>query len=126
MTTGDPLPTTFVPRHVPPGRRTAVLLLTCADARGIVAAVADFLSRHGANIVEVDQHTDHDDGLFFQRVEFELDGLRPRPDEVLAGLPRGERRFGMECELRLPERRRRASPCWPPGSRTACWTCSAR
>lgn len=103
MTIGDPLPTTFVPRHVPPGRRTAVLLLTCEDTRGIVAAVAEFLARHGANIVEVDQHTDHHDGLFFQRVEFELDGFALEPAEVLTAFREVSDRFGMECELRLPE-----------------------
>ncbi|MCY7365874.1 MAG: formyltetrahydrofolate deformylase [Frankiaceae bacterium] len=103
MTTGDPLPTTFVPRHVRPGRRTAVLLLSCEDTRGIVAAVADFLARRGANIVEVDQHTDHHDGLFFQRVEFELDGFDLEPEQVLPAFREVSDRFGMECELRLPE-----------------------
>ena len=103
MTTGDPLRTTFVPRHVRPGRRTAVLLLTCEDTRGIVAAVADFLARRGANIVEVDQHTDHHDGLFFQRVEFELDGFDLEPEQVLPAFREVSDRFGMECELRLPE-----------------------
>ena len=104
MTTGDPLPTAFVPRHVPPGRRTAVLLLTCPDRRGIVAAVAEFLARHGANIVEVDQHTDHHDGVFFQRVEFELDGFDLEPDQVLEAFREVSEPFDMACELRLPER----------------------
>ncbi len=103
MTSGDPLPSTFVPRHVPPGRRTAVLLLNCPDRRGIVAAVAEFLARHGANIVEVDQHTDHTAGMFFQRVEFELDGFALEPGEVLEAFREVSERFGMECELRLPE-----------------------
>jgi formyltetrahydrofolate deformylase len=94
---------TFLPRHVPPGRRTAVLLLTCPDRRGIVAAVADFLARHGANIVEVDQHTDHSAGEFFQRVEFELDGFDLAPEEVLPAFREVSERFGMACELRLPE-----------------------
>ena len=103
MTSADPLPTAFVPRHVPPGRRTAVLLLTCPDRRGIVAAVAEFLARHGANIVEVDQHTDHHDGVFFQRVEFELDGFDLEPDQVLEAFREVSEPFAMECELRLPE-----------------------
>jgi formyltetrahydrofolate deformylase len=103
MSTSDPLPSTFVPRHVSAGRRTAVLLLTCPDTRGIVAAVAEFLARHGANIVEVDQHTDHHDGMFFQRVEFELEGFALQPDEVLPAFREVSDRFSMECELRLPE-----------------------
>jgi formyltetrahydrofolate deformylase len=92
-----------VPRHRE-AVRTSVLLLTCPDARGIVAAVAEWLYRHGANIVEVDQHTDHHAGLFFQRVEFELDGFAVPDDEVLPAF-RAEvgDRFAMECEVRFPE-----------------------
>jgi formyltetrahydrofolate deformylase len=92
---------TFVPRQA---GRTAVLLLTCPDARGIVASVAAWLYRHGANIVEVDQHTDHVAGLFFQRVEFELDGFDVPDADVLAAF-RGEvgERFAMECDVRFPE-----------------------
>jgi formyltetrahydrofolate deformylase len=87
------------------GARTAVLLLTCPDTRGIVAAVAEWLYRHGANIVEVEQHTDHTAGLFFQRVEFELDGFALADDDVLPAF-RAEvgDRFAMECDLRFPER----------------------
>ena len=95
---------TFVPRHDDDARRTAVLLLTCPDARGIVAAVAEWLYRHGANIVEVDQHTDHHEGLFFQRVEFELaDFDLPDPEVLPAFRAEVGDRFAMECELRFPE-----------------------
>jgi len=31
-------------------KNTATLLITCPDARGIVAAIADFLLQHNANI----------------------------------------------------------------------------
>ncbi len=92
----------FVPRHLT-GNRTAVLLLTCPDARGIVAAVAEFLYRNGANIVEVDQHTDHHDGVFFQRVEFELAGFGLADEEILPAFREVSDRFGMDCELRFPE-----------------------
>lgn len=52
--------------------RTAVLLVDCPDAKGIVASIASFLFSHGANILHADQHQDHAAGLFFMRVEFEL------------------------------------------------------
>jgi formyltetrahydrofolate deformylase len=55
---------------------TAVLLLSCPDRPGIVAAVADFVYRHGGNVLDAQQHTDRTDAVFFQRVEFALD--RPR------------------------------------------------
>jgi len=53
----------------------AVLLITCPDRKGLVAAVATLLYRHGANITHADQHQDHDAGLFFMRVEWTLDGF---------------------------------------------------
>ncbi len=50
------------------------LLITCADRHGIVAAVAGFLARSGANIITSDQHsTDPEGGEFFMRMEFTLE-----------------------------------------------------
>jgi formyltetrahydrofolate deformylase len=56
-------------------RDTAVLLIDCPDRKGLVAAVASALYRHGANIVHADQHQDHEAGLFFMRVEWALEGF---------------------------------------------------
>ncbi|HEV2771425.1 MAG TPA: formyltetrahydrofolate deformylase [Thermoleophilaceae bacterium] len=47
------------------------LLLTCPDRTGIIAAVTGFLAARGANILEADQHSDPDAGLFAMRLEFE-------------------------------------------------------
>jgi formyltetrahydrofolate deformylase len=54
-------------------RNTAVLRINCPDRRGLVAAVASLLYRHGANITHADQHQDHEVGLFFMRVEWTLE-----------------------------------------------------
>jgi formyltetrahydrofolate deformylase len=54
---------------------TATLLITCPDRPGIVAAVSGFLATRNANILHADQHTDRQEDLFLQRVEFETDGL---------------------------------------------------
>jgi formyltetrahydrofolate deformylase len=53
-------------------RRTAVLLVDCPDAKGIVASISSFLYSHGANILSSDQHQDNQAGLFFMRVAFDL------------------------------------------------------
>ena len=49
---------------------TAVLLISCPDRQGIVAAVATWVASVGGNIVHAEQHTDDSDAMFFQRVEF--------------------------------------------------------
>ena len=53
--------------------KTAILLIDCPDRKGIVAAIANFLLQHNANILHADQHQDNELGLFFMRVEFALD-----------------------------------------------------
>jgi formyltetrahydrofolate hydrolase len=51
---------------------SAVLLIDCPDRRGLVARVSGLLYEHGANILHADQHQDHEQNLFFMRVEFSL------------------------------------------------------
>jgi formyltetrahydrofolate deformylase len=54
---------------------SAILLIDCPDRKGLVAAVANLLYQHGANIMHADQHQDHEAGLFFMRVEWGLSGF---------------------------------------------------
>ncbi len=56
-------------------RNTACLLVSCPDRKGLVAAIADFLYSHNANIVHADQHQDSGAGLFLMRVEWDLEGF---------------------------------------------------
>ncbi len=53
-------------------RHTAVLLISCPDQKGLVAAIADFLLLHNANILHADQHQDAELKLFLMRVEWDL------------------------------------------------------
>jgi formyltetrahydrofolate deformylase len=50
---------------------SAILLVSCPDARGEVAAISDFVYRHGGNILHADEHADEESGLFLMRVEFD-------------------------------------------------------
>jgi formyltetrahydrofolate deformylase len=52
--------------------KSSILLLYCPDRKGLVAAIANFLYEHGANILHAAQHQDNALGLFFMRVEFEV------------------------------------------------------
>lgn len=54
---------------------SAVLLIDCPDRKGLVARVSGLLYERGANILHADQHIDHELGLFFMRVEWELNGF---------------------------------------------------
>ncbi len=71
-----------------PVSTTAVLLISCPDRPGLVAAVASWVAGIGGNIVHAEQHTDVQDEMFFQRVEFThptgtpIDSLRRGFDAV--------------------------------------------
>ena len=54
-------------------RNTAILLIYCPDKQGILAAVTEFLNENRGNIIYLDQHVDHEEGLFYMRVEWELE-----------------------------------------------------
>lgn len=80
---------------------TAVLLLSCRDQPGVVASVADFVWRNGGNIVDAEQHTDTTDEVFFQRVEFELDGFAFPKHDLRETFEPVARRFGMDVTVRF-------------------------
>lgn len=86
---------------------TATLLLSCPDRPGIVAAVAELVFRHGGNIVHADQHTDAESGVFFQRVEFGLDGFDLGRDELVAAADELAAPFAMEVQVRFSDERPR-------------------
>jgi formyltetrahydrofolate deformylase len=91
-------------------RDTATLLIDCPDQRGIVAAVSEFLYRHGANIVHADQHQDAELKLFFMRVEWELDGFTlplDGRDGFDAAFAEIATRFAMKVRLERSSRRPR-------------------
>ncbi|HET6874205.1 MAG TPA: formyltetrahydrofolate deformylase [Acidimicrobiales bacterium] len=86
---------------------TARLLLSCPDQQGLVARVADFVWKLGGNITDADQHTDDQAGIFFQRVEFELEGIVCGRDEIagrFSGLAAG---CGMDWKLTFSDETRR-------------------
>jgi formyltetrahydrofolate deformylase len=52
-------------------KTSAILLISCPDRKGEVAAISDFVYRHGGNILHADEHADEESGLFLMRVEFD-------------------------------------------------------
>ncbi len=65
---------------------SAILLIHCPDARGIVASVAGFLYAHGANILSTDEHREDSSGALLMRVEWDLDGFWPVPAGFRGGV----------------------------------------
>lgn len=52
---------------------TAILLLHCPDQPGIITEITKFITDNMGNIVYLDQYVDRQDGMFFMRIEWEMD-----------------------------------------------------
>jgi formyltetrahydrofolate deformylase len=52
---------------------SAILLIHCPDKPGIVVAITDFIHSNGGNILYLDQHVDSERGVFFMRIEWDLE-----------------------------------------------------
>ena len=85
---------------------SATLLVSCPDRKGIVAALAQLLYGHGANIVEADQHTDHGVGQFFQRIVLDLSEIHTDRGTVERAIDEVATRFGMAYRLEYGQPRK--------------------
>jgi formyltetrahydrofolate deformylase len=87
----------------------ATLLVSCADRRGIVAALAQVLYGHGANILDSDQHSDPVAQMFFQRIRFDLSELITDRGTLERALSEVAQRFNMTYRLWYAERPKRVA-----------------
>ncbi len=81
-------------------KNTAVLLINCPDRKGVVAAVADFLYKHNANILHADEHQDSEMDLFFLRTEWDLDDFRLSKDKFETAFKQIAKKFQMDWQLK--------------------------
>jgi formyltetrahydrofolate deformylase len=86
---------------------TATILVTCPDRRGIVAALAQVLHGHGANILDSDQHSDPLAQKFFQRIRFDAAELVTDRLTLERALAEVADRFGMKWQVAWEGERKR-------------------
>ena len=87
---------------------SAILLLHCQDKPGISSEMTKFITDNNGNLIYLDQYVDREDGMFFMRIEWELEKfLIPREKiydyiETLYSL-----RYGMTFNLYFNDERPR-------------------
>lgn len=85
-------------------RTTAVLTISCPDRKGLVAGVTGFLAQHEANVLEASQHSDLEAGVFFMRVEFDLEGMDLAHSEIAPAFALLAQNFEMAWELNFSDK----------------------
>ncbi len=86
-------------------RKTATLLVTCPDRKGLVAGISEFLYGHGANILHADQH--QEGTLFLMRIEWDLDGFALPMSEFRHRFGPLAHKFDMQWRIADSDSRRR-------------------
>ncbi|MBP9981831.1 MAG: formyltetrahydrofolate deformylase [Prevotella sp.] len=79
---------------------TAILLLHCPDEQGIISEVTKFITDNHGNIVYLDQYVDREDGMFFMRLEWELEKFtipREKIEDIISTLY--AKRYNMDFNL---------------------------
>ncbi|MBR4441484.1 MAG: formyltetrahydrofolate deformylase [Bacteroidales bacterium] len=61
---------------------TAILLLHCPDKPGLIAELTNFVTVNNGNIVYLDQYVDHTEGIFFMRMEWDLQKFLIPTDKI--------------------------------------------
>ena len=90
-------------------KNTATLLITCPDTRGIVAAIADFLYQHNANILHADQHQDAENNLFLMRVEWDVANFNLSESDFSQTFAPTAAKFNMVWQLKLSQHKTRVA-----------------
>jgi len=85
------------------------LLVRCPDRTGLVAALSDFVFRHGGNILDADQHSEAASGMFFMRMDWSLDGFRIPLERIRDELSELAARYDFEFALSDRSRRKRVA-----------------
>ncbi|WP_312110940.1 formyltetrahydrofolate deformylase [Brevibacillus reuszeri] len=87
-------------RNLTKNGNRAVLLISCPERLGIISAVSNLLFSYKANIVQFDQHTtDSRDGMFFMRIQFDLDTLPESYPKLAQDLSAMAEEYPMEWRL---------------------------
>jgi formyltetrahydrofolate deformylase len=87
----------------------AILRVRCADRTGIIAALSDFVFRHGGNILDLDQHTEPESGRFFMRLVWSLRQFNLDAEGINLALEVLARGFGLRWELDFESQRDRVA-----------------
>lgn len=67
-----------------PNSPRLIALLSGPDQKGLVAKVASWIYKREGNIIHADQHRDQEEGVFFQRIEWAVEGNKSAEVEAAA------------------------------------------
>lgn len=82
---------------------SAILLISCPDKPGLVAAITDFIATRQGNILHLDQHVDTLENIFFMRVEWDLAQFTILKSDIATHFTPLAEKFSMTWQLHFSD-----------------------
>lgn len=89
--------------------KTAIILLTCPDRRGLVSRISHFIFERGGNIVDLEEHVDSDEKTFSIRVAWKLYEFSLKPEQIEEAFSPLAKEFNADWRLNFAERKLRVA-----------------
>ena len=88
---------------------TAILLIHCPDQPGLVHHVTGFIFAHGGNILDLEQHIDPQENIFFMRLEWSLENFSVAKNAIAAHFAPLAERHKMTWKLQFGSEKMRVA-----------------
>ncbi len=88
---------------------TAILLLSCPDRVGLVSRISHFIFERGGNIIDLDEHVDTENNLFFIRVAWDMSNFSIPPEDLEDAIRPLAREFKAIWSIRFSEAKQRVA-----------------
>ncbi|NTU86758.1 MAG: formyltetrahydrofolate deformylase [Chlorobiaceae bacterium] len=87
----------------------AILLLSCPDRAGLVSRISHFIYERGGNILDLDEHVDTVEKMFFIRVSWSTANFPIPAAELHEAFSPLAKEFGASWKIRLGDRKMRVA-----------------
>ena len=87
--------------------RYLILHINCPDQRGIIAQFTGILYDHGANVLNLEQHVEPDEKLFFMRIHADLSNMEISEDALHEILMAQVKIMNTKIQFYYPENRQK-------------------
>jgi formyltetrahydrofolate deformylase len=84
-------------------QKTAILLLSCPDRRGLVSRISNFIFERGGNILDLNEHVEPDEKIFSLRVAWDTEEFSIKPNEITAAFTPLAKEFNADWKISFAE-----------------------
>ena len=88
---------------------TAILLLSCKDRTGLVSRISNFIFERGGNILDLDEHVDPIENMFFIRVAWSTKNFSIGVEEIEEAITPLAKEFKASWKIKIAEEKLRTA-----------------